>query len=60
MCSYQTERVGLLKNIIDSMSKVVTETNIFLREDGIFIQGMDSSNISLVALEIESSFFTSQ
>ena len=57
MCSFETVHIGFFKNLLDTFKPIVTETNLFMRPEGIYVQGMDASNISLVCLNMDSSFF---
>lgn len=57
MATVVFEKVSTLKNIVDCISQIVSETNLEFRENGLNIMTMDSSHVSMLNLTLPPEFF---
>ncbi len=52
MFEARLEQGSLLKKIVEAMKDLVTDANLECNEDGIKLQAMDSSHVSLISLSL--------
>lgn len=54
MLEIKFEQAAILKKLLDAIKDLVTDSNFDCGEDGITLQAMDSSHVSLVSMHIKS------
>ena len=53
-----TTKTGTLKGLVDAVKLLVGEANLYCAPAGLVMQGMDTSNVSMVAFKLPSTWFS--